>query len=680
MDVVFFGLISIALFMVIFVPVAQRLLGVRFGLIRLALAAFLTLSVLGSLAQTMAERLNFGPEDGIAPLWFGILVALCSMLAGLVFLVLAEALVPTGSLPRVRDLRRDIGGRIARTKRYLQILRIAVRHGLGPYLRGRRRPGRENPAGQADLARSLRLALDEAGVTFVKLGQVLSTRSDVVPPAVAAELSQLQDQVSPAPWDQIERVLTDEFGAPPRQVFAEFATEPLAAASVAQVYAARLHGTGGSRPVGSAPADPAGTAAPGVEVVVKVQRPGIAGVVERDLDIVQRLARMLERNTDWGRSMGVRALAEGFADAIREELDFGVEAANMVSVAAGLAVTTSSTIVVPQLHRELCTDRVLTMERLHGVQLGNAAGAIAERGLDAANLARGLFDCLLGQVAIDGVFHADPHPGNFLLLTDGRIGMLDLGSVGRLAPGTREALQRFLLAVDHGDPVAATDALLEIMYRPEVVDERSLERAVGQFMGRHLGAGAALGPAMFNDLFRIITVHGLGIPPEVAAVFRALATVEGTIARISPAFDLVAASRRFASAHVADRLTPEALRSTASEELATLLPMLRRLPRRIDRIAAAVETGRLGVNVRLLADERDRRHLTGMLQQALLTVLGASAGLMAVLLLGTPGGPKVTESVSLFQLFGYNLLVICAVLVLRVLVLIFRLPDTPTKH
>jgi ubiquinone biosynthesis protein len=199
-------------------------------------------------------------------------------------------------------------------------------------------------------------------------------------------------------------------------------------------------------------------------------------------------------------------------------------------------------------------------------------------------------------------------------------------------------------------------------------------------MARHLGAGAALGPAMFNDLFRIITVHGLGVPPEVAAVFRALATVEGTIARISPGFDLVAASRQFAAAHVTDRLAPDALRRTATEELATLLPMLRRLPRRIDRIAAAAESGRLGLNVRLFADERDRRHVTDLLQQVLLTVLGASAGLMAVLLLGTPGGPQVTKSVSLFQLFGYNLLVICAVLVLRVLVLVFRLPETRSRY
>jgi ubiquinone biosynthesis protein len=657
MDVVLIGLANIGVFMVLFVPISQRLLGVRFGVGRMAVGAALTLAMFSPLMNALAGPPPWTETNGAA---FALLVltALCSMLTGLIFLVLAEALVPTGSLPRARDLRRDVSGRIARTRRYLQILRIAIKHGLGPYLRGRRRPARENAAGQADLARSLRLALDEAGVTFVKLGQVLSTRSDVIPASVALELSRLQDQVSPAPWDQVETVLTEELGAPPRQVFADFITEPLAAASVAQVYAASLDGQ---------------------PVVVKVQRPGIASVVDRDLDIVQRLARLLERNTDWGRSMGVRSLAAGFADAMREELDFTVEAGNMASVAAGKSVADNRDVVVPTLYPKFSTRRVLTMQRLDGIGLGNASGSIAERGLDAARLAKVLFECLLGQVAIDGVFHADPHPGNFLLLTDGRIGMLDLGSVGRLDPSTRDALQRFLLAVDHGDPVAATDALLEIVYRPDVIDEQSLERSVGQFMARHLGAGAQLGPAMFNDLFKIITSHELGVPPEVAAVFRALATVEGTISRIFPAFDLVAASRQFASAHVTDRLAPDALRRTATEELATLLPMLRRLPRRIDRIAAAAESGRLGLNVRLFADERDRRHLTGLLHQALLAILGATAGLMAVLLLGTTGGPKVTGSVTLYQLFAYNLLVICVVLVLRVLVLVFRLPDTRSR-
>ncbi|WP_327003898.1 AarF/UbiB family protein [Dactylosporangium sp. NBC_01737] len=185
---------------------------------------------------------------------------------------------------------------------------------------------------------------------------------------------------------------------------------------------------------------------------------------------------------------------------------------------------------------------------------------------------------MLRQILVAGVFHADPHPGNVLLLTDGRLGLLDFGSVGRLDGGVREALQRLLLALDRGDPAGATDALLGVVARPDKVDE----------------------------------------------------------------------------------------------ELTTLVPVLRRLPRRVDRIASALERGRLGVNVRLFADERDRRHVSALVHQVLLTVLGGVAGIMAVMLLGTPGGPMVTATLSLYALFGYHLLAVAAILALRVLVVIFR--------
>jgi ubiquinone biosynthesis protein len=179
---------------------------------------------------------------------------------------------------------------------------------------------------------------------------------------------------------------------------------------------------------------------------------------------------------------------------------------------------------------------------------------------------------------------------------------------------------------------------------------------------------------MFSDLFRIVSEHGLSVPPEVAAVFRALATLEGTLAQLAPGLDLVAEARAFAGRQGVEQLDPGAARRLAAEELTTLLPMLRRLPRRLERIAGAAEHGRLSLQVRLFADERDRRHVTGLLHQVLLTILAATAGIMAVLLLGTAGGPRVTATVSLYQLLGYNLLVVCAILALRVLVLIFR-PD-----
>ncbi|MFI7124545.1 ABC1 kinase family protein [Nonomuraea sp. NPDC050153] len=631
--------------------VAQRLLDVRFGRLRTFLAALFAFA----LAQPMLEPIlsSLGPVDREEPpvaagLGILLLIVMSVVLIPMVILVIAEALVPPGSVPGPLELIRSVRGRFSRTRRYSQITRIAIKHGLGPYLRGRGERLDDRP-GMVRLARSLREALDEGGATFVKLGQVLSTRRDLLPAEFVEELGRLQDQVASAPWPEIEPMLAAELGGPVDEVFAEFDRTPLAAASIGQVHAARLHS--------------------GESVVVKVLRPGIWPVVSKDLDIVRRLAATLESRTRWGRSLGLRDLAEGFATAIREELDFRVEAANMAAVTA----SGGGGVTYPTPISAMCTERVLVMRRLSGRSVTAAAPDQGPR------LARDLLDCLLRQILVEGVFHADPHPGNLMLLDDGTLGLLDFGSVGRLDDSVRSALRRFLLAMNRQDPLGVTDALLEVVPRPEDIDEAALERALGQFMARHVTAGMD-SAQMFTDLFRIVSAYGLSIPPEVAAVFRALATLEGTLVRLSPGFDLIGEARSFAGRHLAERVTPETIKEFATQELVALLPMLRRLPRRVERIASAAEHGRFTMNVRLLADDRDRRYVTGLLHQVLLTVLGATAGVMAVILLGTAGGPPALANTSLFQLIGYNLLVIAAILVLRVLALIFRRPHASDDH
>jgi predicted unusual protein kinase regulating ubiquinone biosynthesis (AarF/ABC1/UbiB family) len=565
-----FVAVNVLVLVALFAAVARRLLGVRFGRVRLLLAGGLGFGVSGPLAGAMGAsgaRWDGGPGQ----LWLFVLALALAVLIAMVFLALAEALVPTGSVPTPTGWWRAVRGRVARTRRYLRISGIAVRHGLSPYLRGGRRAALDDPAGRARLAVALRRALDEGGVTFIKLGQVLSTRRDLLPPEFVTELGRLQDDAAPAPWEQVRQLLADELGSPHEEVFAEFDPEPLASASIAQVYAARL---------------PSGD-----DVVVKVQRPGIRPVVERDLDIVGRLARSLDAGARWARAIGVRELAAGFAAALREELDFRVEAENMAAVAADVG---ARSVLLPRPYEALCTERVLVMERVTGTPL-RSAGALV--GLDRRELARRLLDALLRQILVHGVFAA-----------------------------------------------------------------------------RHLGPGGGSSLRMFNDLFRIVTGYGLSVPPELAAVFRALATVEGTIAELAPDLDLVAESRSLAAGYLAEQAGPASLREAVTDELVVLLPMLRRLPRRLDRIAAAAEYGRLGLNVRLFADHRDRRLVTSLLHQVLLTALAATSAVVAVMLLGTPAGPAVTTQVSLYQLLGYNLLVIAAVLAMRVLVLIFR-PD-----
>jgi ubiquinone biosynthesis protein len=634
---------------------SRRLLGLPVGTVRA-----LTAGLLGFAAAYLLGKALRAAQPGHLAAFLTVALGV-PLIVAMIFLVVAEALVPSGTGLRPVEMIRGARRAFARSRRYSQISRIAVRHGLGPYLRGRPLRPADPAGGRAALALSLRRALEEGGVTFTKLGQLLSTRRDLLPEEFTSELAQLQDRAEPAPWEQVEQVITQSLGVPVRQVFAELQPEPAAAASIAQVHKARLRCGDGQ----------------GAEVAVKVQRPGIRATVEQDLDILQRMAVTLEHRARWARAVGAAGVAHGFAAAMREELDFRVEARNMAAIAATWAgqqraVPGSVAVVLPAVHEQLCTEHVLVIEWLDGVSLRAAGQLIGDRGLDRAELTRALLRSMVYQITEGGVFHADPHPGNVLLLTDGRLALLDFGSVGRLDAQQRSALQNLLLAVGRGDPAALRDALLELVTRPDDIDEQQLERALGQFMARHLAGGAGAVAEMFTGLFRLASRFKLAIPPEIATVLRALATLEGTLTLLTPGFDIAAEARAYAADHVAAQLSPKGVPKSAADELAALLPVLRRLPRRFDRITAAMEQGRLSLNVRLFADERDRRVITGLTNQFLLTLLGAASGIVAALLLSTPGGPKITPTVSLYQVIGYNLLIVAAILVLRVLFTIFR--------
>jgi len=618
---------------------SRQLLGVPVGALRA-----LTAGLLGFAAAYFLGKALRAAQPGHTAAFLTVALGV-PLIVAMIYLVAAEALVPSGTVPQPLEIITGTRRAIARSRRYSQISRIAVRHGLGPYMRGRRLRGEGPAGGRAALAASLRQALEEGGVTFTKLGQLMSTRRDLLPEEFTTELAQLQDRAEPAPWDQVEGVLAQSLGAPVDQVFAELQREPAAAASIAQVHRARLRCDDGSD----------------TEVAVKVQRPGIRATVEQDLDILQRLAVTLEDRARWARAVGTAGVARGFAAAMREELDFRVEARNMAAVAATWAgqqraVGGSVQVVLPAVYEQLCTEHVLVIEWLDGISLRAAGPLIDDRGLDRAKLTRALLRSMVYQITEGGVFHADPHPGNVLLLTDGRLALLDFGSVGRLDAQQRAGLQNLLLAVGRADEI----------------DEWQLERALGQFVARHLIGTSPPTAEMFTDLFRLASRFELTIPPEIATVLRALATLEGTLSLLTPGIDIAAEAREYAADQVAAQLSPTAAPKSAAQELVALVPVLRRLPRRFDRVTSAMEQGRLSLNVRLFADERDRRVVTGLTYQFLLTFLGAASGIAAAVLLGVASGPKITSDVSLAQLIGYNLLIVAAILVLRVLYTIFR--------
>jgi ubiquinone biosynthesis protein len=452
-------------------------------------------------------------------------------------LAAVENRLHAGRMPHpIRSIRRGI----SHTRRYLEVSRIATRHGLTSYLGGKARPPQGRPVARAPLggpdaerpvpaayarprpaATSARAALEEVGGMFIKLGQVLSTRSDLLPADVIAELSALQDHVTPVSRTGIEAVLTAELGAAPAEVFATFDPQPLAAASIAQAHRAQL--------------------ASGEQLVVKVQRPGVRALVERDLSILLRLARSLEARASWARAYHVSEMAHRFADALTEELDFRVEARNIA--AAGSA---SAVIKVPVIYPELSTSRVLVMERLEGVSARDAGPLLARPGTDRPALARDLLNCLLRQIMIGGTFHADPHPGNVMVLRDGQLGLIDFGSVGRLDPIQQAGLRRLLIAVARRNPSELHDALLDMAQVRAGADHDALERALAQFMAQHLGPGMVPDAAMFTALFKLLTGFGITFPPVIGGVFRAMITLEGTLTLLAPGFQLVEETRNLA--------------------------------------------------------------------------------------------------------------------------------------
>src|SRR5487761_113463 len=431
-----------ALTVLVFAFGVRRLMGLPLSPLRTLIAGLIAVFAASPIINAIGGPAVTTHGSAVLPgLWFVILGVVIALLVGMIFLVIAEAMVPSGSLPGpiyvLRGARRQLG----RGRRYSQISRVLVRRGLLPYLRGGRRSELATAEGRTRLARSLRLALEDGGVTFVKLGQILSPRRDLLPAEFITELSHLQDDAPQVPWPRIEEVLRSELGAGADEVFGTFDRDPIAAASIDQVHAATL--TSGDR------------------VVVKVRRPDVTAIVERDLDIVIRLAARLQRSTNWGRAVGAVELSHGFAAALREELDLRIEARNMASVASASAARGGDSVRVPVPHQPLCGETVLVMEHLDGRPLA-AAEATMPAGL-RATLARSLLDSLLCQVMLDGTFHADPHPGNILLLTDGRLALLDFGSVGRLDAQQRSTLQDLLLALGRGDSEALRDALLDLV-------------------------------------------------------------------------------------------------------------------------------------------------------------------------------------------------------------------------
>jgi ubiquinone biosynthesis protein len=541
---------------------------------------------------------------------------------------------------------REFRTRLAPYRRYRELLTIARRNGLvgGPC------GWRHRPLRGAALGLALRKTLEQSGLVFVKLGQMASTRGDVVPAEIREALSGLQTAVEPAPPDAMMTVLQAELGGPPPEFFADFEPQPVGTASIAQVYSARLK--------------------TGEPVVVKVQRPDLGALVRRDLDALLRLARAIERHTPRGQQLHATELMAQFADSVTRELDFKVEAANAATLAA--ATTASSGVRIPRVYPQLSTKRVLVEERLCGVPVSHR-DRIAELGLEPSELADRLVRTVIGHV-LSGSYHADLHPGNVLVLDDGALGLVDFGSIGRLDARQRSALLQLTTAAMGGDAAGVRDALEMITMIGDDVDSVAFERALAHFLSERLVAGDVLDASALNELISFLVSFEVHVPPELSTFVRAVVVLDGTVRLMSPDYRLVDGVRYVLGGQLLRRASRDTFGTgDLRSELVRDLSHLRRLPAHLDRIATLASRGELRARVALFSTEPDARVVTTLVNRIVLALVGGLLTVGAVVLLATSQtGRMASASASVMRAFGMVGLGVAAVLLFRVVAAIVR--------
>jgi len=470
--------------------------------------------------------------------------------------------------------------------RYRQILTVLFKYGydgiidrlnLGRYLDIGIRLVSRRPVEHIETVSNyerLRMAFEELGPTFIKLGQILSTRPDLVPLDLVQELSKLQDNVPPFAFAEVKTIVEEELQLPLSAVYADFEEVPMAAASIAQVHRARL--------------------LTGEDVAVKVQRPGIQKMIAEDLAILYHLAMLLEHYIEELRLYRPTLIVEEFARTIRKEINFNVEAAHAERFARQFK--DHHGLYVPRIFRHATTDRLLTMEYVAGIKI-NEIGLLDERGYDRKLLASRGTDLILEQVFIHGFFHADPHPGNMFILPDNVICYLDFGMMGHLDKKSKNRFTEMIIGYARRDVSAITDATLSIVEWVEEPDRRLLERDITTFMDLHLYKPLKelrIGEIV-QDLLDLISRHQLRLPPDYFFMIKALTQLESIGLRLDPDFDMAEKVRPFIRRLIREKYHPRRLLRRLAEEITTVGFHLKNLPGDIHNTLHQLRQGKITI-------------------------------------------------------------------------------------
>lgn len=472
--------------------------------------------------------------------------------------------------------------------------------------------------------------LEAMGPTFIKIGQLLSSRSDLLPEIYLAPLSRLQDSVKPFSFEEAEQIILSELGVRVSKAFSDFNPTPIAAASLGQVHFAALRD--------------------GRKVIVKIQRPEIRKQIAQDFEVLTQIAEFLDTHTEFGRRYRFLTVLEEFRATIQQELNYEREAQNLITLGENLKEFKK--IQVPQPVADYTTRSVLTMDFIQGRKV-TALSPLTRLDLDGARLADELFCAYLKQIMVDGMFHADPHPGNVFLTEDGHIALIDLGMVGHLAPGLQENLLKLLVAVSEGDSEQASGIIIDISRTDETFNKEQFRRRITQIITsaqnqsmEQLNVGKSL-----MDMSKSAIDNSLFVPSELTLLGKTLLQLDEIGKIIDPTFDPYAAVRRNIKSLLAQRIKKQASQGTVVNSLLDLKNLFTHLPARLNRILDAVANAELEVKVRTV----DAKLLVEGFQKVANRI---TAGvILASLILGASVLARVQTH---FTLFGYpGLAILC---------------------
>ena len=474
-------------------------------------------------------------------------------------------------------------------KRYRQIIGVFISYGFGGIIEqlnidyyfalGKNiitlnRSGRKKLIRYSN-AQRFRMVLEELGPTFIKFGQMISTRHDFIPPAVINELKKLQDDVPSFPYEEVVAVIESSMEAKIHEVFPEFIVEPVAAASISQVHKARL--------------------VSGEQVAVKVQRPGIAATIETDIDIMMNLARLIDRHVQELQIYDTVGVVREFAKTIRKELDFQIEGRHVDRFAANFK--DDPNVFITPIHWAVSTREVLTMDWVEGIKIDNIE-ALIEAGLDPKIIAENGATLILRQVLEFGIFHGDPHPGNLMVLPDNVIAPLDFGIVGHLDEELKQLVLDLVLAIISRDIRQLTSILSTVgVIDEDLVNMRELHADLYDFVDRYYGIPLhQLEVAtLIKDFIAITSHHHIRFLPDMMLLVKTLVTIEGVGRNLDPDFDMISHAAPFVKELVAKRMSPKYLSKIAWRQLRELQNLMKMLPRETQEILKKISKGKLKI-------------------------------------------------------------------------------------